>query len=55
MGGGFNRTKPTYTKIIQQHPPILNIFRRHEWLAFFELLTGYDDDITHEFPMEVHP
>lgn len=27
----------------------------HQWLVFFELLKGYDDDITHEFSMALHP
>jgi len=50
MRGGSNRQKPTKTKRFHQHPPVVNIFRRHQWLGLFELLKGYDDDITHEFP-----
>jgi len=51
MGGVFNRRERTDTKIIHLHPPILDIFKRHQWLGFFELLKGYDDDITYEFSM----
>ena len=37
------------------HPPVVDIFRRHHWLAFFEFLSGYDDDIAHEFSMALNP
>lgn len=32
----------------------MEIFRRHQWLGFFELLKGYDDDLTHEFALKLH-
>jgi len=51
MGGGFNRKEPSNTKRIHLHPLMVDIFRRHQWLGFFELLKGYDDDITFEFSM----
>lgn len=51
MAGGFNKREPSDTKIIHLHPPVVDIFRRHQWLGFFELLNGYDDDITFEFSM----
>ena len=54
MGGGFNRREPTDTKIIHVQPPIAEILRRHQWLAFFELLKGYDDEITYQFPMALN-
>lgn len=54
MWRGFNIIKPTDTKRIHQHTLVGNIFRRHQWLGFFELLKGYDDDITHEFSMALH-
>jgi len=50
-GRGFNRREPSDNKIIHLHPPVLDIFRIHQWLAFFELLKGYDDDIAYEFSM----
>ena len=54
VGGGFNRREPTYTKRIHLQPPVLDIFKRHHWLGFFELLKGYDDDITYEFSMTLN-
>ena len=34
-------------KDIQNTPPspMVEIFRRHQWLGFFKLLRGYDDDV----------
>lgn len=55
MGGGFNRREPTDTKRIHRHPHVVNIFRRHQWLGFLELLKRYNDDITQEFSMALHP
>ena len=40
--------------MIQRLPPVVKILRRHQWLGFFELLKWYDDDLTHEFSMELH-
>jgi len=47
--------EPTDTKRIHQHPHVVNILIIHQWLGFFELLKGYDDDISHEFSMTLHP
>lgn len=55
MGGGFKRREPTDSKIIHLHPSVVEIFKRHQWLGFFELLKGYDDDITYEFSMALNP
>ena len=54
MGGGFNRREPLDTRIIYQHPPVVDIFRNHQWLGFFEMLKGYDDDLSHELSMALH-
>jgi len=34
---------------------MVDIFRRHQWFGFFELLRGYDDDVAWEFPMSLTP
>jgi len=54
MGVGFNRREPSNTKRILLRPPIVEIFRRHQWLGFFELLKGYDDDLAFEFSMALN-
>jgi len=55
MIGGFNRREPTRTTRIHQHPPVVEIFTRHQWLGFFELLRGYDDVVDMEFAMSLIP
>lgn len=33
---------------------MVDIFRRHQWLGFFKLLKGYDDDLAIEFSMALN-
>jgi len=33
---------------------MVDIFKRHEWVGFFELLKGYDDDLAFEFSMDLN-
>lgn len=37
--------KPIETYKIHLHPPMVEIFRRNNWLGFIEFLRGYDDDV----------
>jgi len=55
MTGGFNRREPMRKTRIHQHPPLVEIFTSHQWLGFFEILRGYDDDIAREFSMSLIP
>lgn len=55
MTGGFNIREPTGTTNIHQHPPMVEIFTRHQWLGFFDLLREYDDNIVREFSMSLIP
>jgi len=55
MTRGFNKREPTRTTIIHRHPHVVEIFTRHQWLGFFELLTRYDDDVAREFTMSLIP
>jgi len=55
MTGGFNRREPTNTVRIQQHPQVLEIFIRHQWMGFFEKFTGYDDEVAQEFAHSLTP
>jgi len=45
MAGGFSKREPTNTARIHQHPPMVEIFTRHQWMGFFENMRGYDDDV----------
>lgn len=51
MGGFFNIREPTDTNRMHEHPIVMEIFPRHEWIGFFEKLNRYDDNITQEFSM----
>jgi len=55
MTGGFNRREPINTMRIQQHPQVLEIFTRHNWMGFFEKFTGYDDEVAQEFSLSLTP
>jgi len=55
MTGGFNKREPTNTTTIQQHPPMVEIFRRHQWMGFFERTRGYDDYVAREFSLSLIP
>ena len=55
MTWGFNRKEPTKKTRTHFHPPVVEIFRRHQWLGFFELLRGYDDDVAREFVISLIP
>lgn len=55
MAGGFNRREPKGGSRIHLHHLVVEIFRRHQWLGFFELLRGYDDDVVGEFSMTLTP
>ena len=51
MTGGFNKREPTNIVKIHQHPPILEIFTRNNWMGFFEKLRGYDDEVARDFAL----
>lgn len=55
MIGGFNRREPKNTVRIQQHPQVLQIFTRQNWMGFFEKFTGYDGDVAQEFVHSLTP
>jgi len=53
MTGGFNRRDPINTVGIQQHPQVLEIFTRHNWMGFFKKLRGYDDEVARDFSLSL--
>ena len=40
---------------IHQHPHVLEIFTRHNWIGFFEKVRGYDDDVAIDFSLSLIP
>ena len=55
MTGGFNRREPINTVRIHQHPPVLEIFTRHNWMGYFEKLRGYDDEVARDVALSLIP
>ena len=40
---------------IQQHPQVLEIFIRHNWMGFFKKFRGYDDEVAQYFSISLTP
>jgi len=55
MTGRFNRRLPINTVRIHQHPKVLEIFTRHNWMGYFEKLRGYDDEDAQDFSLSIIP
>ena len=55
MRGGFNKREPTNTLRIHQHPLVVEIFTRHNWMVFFEKMRGYDDEVARDFSLSLIP
>jgi len=55
MTVGFDRREPTNTVRIQQHPQVLEIFTRHNWMLFFEKFILYDDQVVQKFSLSFAP
>ena len=51
MGGEFNGREPTNTRMIHFQPPVEDIFSRHQWLCFSELLKGIYNEVSFKFSM----
>lgn len=54
MGGGFNKKEPIDTRMIHLHPPIADIFRKHQWLDLLVFWKGYDDEFSFNFFMDLN-
>jgi len=55
MRGGFNKREPTNTTRIHQHPLVVEIFTRYQWMGLFERMRGYYDDVAKEFFLSLIP
>ena len=38
---------------IHEHPPLVEIFPRHNWMGYFEKLRGYDDEVARYFALSI--
>ena len=47
--------EPISTVRVQQHPQVLEIFIRHQWMGFFTKFIRYDDEVAQEFDHSLAP
>ena len=55
MKRGFMRKEPTNSTRLHEHPQVVSIFKRENWMTFFEKLWGFDEEIVQEFAFSLVP
>jgi hypothetical protein len=55
MPGGFIRKEPSDSSKLHEHPEVVDLFTRANWISFFDKIQGYDEEITEEFLMSLRP
>ena len=55
MTGGFMRKEPLNSVKLHEHPEVVALFIRGNWMPFFERIHGYDEEATEEFLMSLRP
>jgi len=55
MTRGFITRDPINTMRIHQHPPMLEIFTRHNWRGYFDKLRVYNDEVAKDFSLSLIP
>lgn len=55
MTRGFSKREPTNTMRIHQHPLIVEMFKRHNWMGLFEKMRGYDDEVATDLALSLIP
>jgi len=55
MTGGFMRKEPLNSTKLHEHPEVVALFTRENWMPFLEMLHGYDDEVTEEFTLSLKP
>lgn len=49
------RKEPLNSNQLHEHPEVVVLFMRENWMIFFERIHGYDDEVTEEFLMTLRP
>lgn len=49
------RKDPLNSNKLHEHPEVVTLFTRENWMSFFERIHGYDDEVTEEFFMFLRP
>jgi len=55
MTGGFMRKEPLNSTKLHEHPEMVALFTRANWMPFFERIHGYDEEVAEEFLMSLRP
>ena len=55
MPGGFIRKGPSDSSKLHEHPEVVDLFTRANWISFFDKIQGHDEEITQEFLMSLRP
>ena len=49
------RKEPLNSTKLHEHPEVVALFTRANWMPFFEKFHGYDDEVTKEFSLSLKP
>ena len=55
MPEGFIRKEPSDSRKLREHPEVVNLFTRANWMTFCDKIQGHDDEITEELLMSLKP
>ena len=55
MIGGFMRKKPTNSTKLHEHPQVVAIFTKANWMPFFKKFRGFDEEVAQEFALSLVP
>lgn len=55
MLGGFMRKEPLNSTKLHEHPKVVALFTRANWMPFFERIHGYEEEVTEEILMFLRP
>lgn len=49
------RKEPLNSTRLHEHPEVVALFTRENWMPFFENLHGYDDEVIEDFILSLKP
>jgi len=49
------RKEPLNSTKFHEHPKVVALFTKENWMPFFEKFHGYDEEVTEEFLLSLNP
>ncbi len=49
------KKEPLNSNKLHEHPEVVALFTRANWMSFFERIHGHDEEMTEEFLMSLRP